>query len=62
MEAAIELPAVELHSHGREGDENGTPQEPEPLQQELRPADGGRDAWVVLIAGFLFEAVFWGTV
>ncbi|RYP20273.1 hypothetical protein DL767_009484 [Monosporascus sp. MG133] len=31
-----------------------------PPQQELKPADSGRDAWVVLIAGFVFEALFWG--
>jgi hypothetical protein len=28
--------------------------------QELKPVDRGRDAWVVLIAGFVFEALFWG--
>jgi hypothetical protein len=28
--------------------------------QELKPVDGGRDAWTVLIAGFIFEAIFWG--
>ncbi|KAI1456632.1 MFS general substrate transporter [Annulohypoxylon moriforme] len=28
--------------------------------QELKPVDGGRDAWVVLIAGLVFEAFFWG--
>ncbi|KAJ6445333.1 MFS general substrate transporter [Purpureocillium lavendulum] len=31
-----------------------------PVQEELKPVDGGRDAWVVLIAGFIFEALFWG--
>lgn len=29
--------------------------------QGLKPVDGGRDAWTVLIAGFIFEALFWGT-
>ena len=29
--------------------------------QELKPVDRGRDAWVVLLAGFVFEALFWGS-
>ncbi|KAF7562857.1 hypothetical protein G7046_g1294 [Stylonectria norvegica] len=28
--------------------------------QQLKPVDGGRDAWTVLIAGFVFESIFWG--
>jgi hypothetical protein len=28
--------------------------------QHLKPADGGRDAWQVLTAAFLFEALLWG--
>ncbi|KAI2463242.1 MFS general substrate transporter [Annulohypoxylon bovei var. microspora] len=28
--------------------------------QELKPVDGGRDAWTVLITGLVFEAFFWG--
>ncbi|KAI1205872.1 MFS general substrate transporter [Annulohypoxylon truncatum] len=28
--------------------------------QELKPVDGGRDAWTVLIGGLIFEAFFWG--
>lgn len=32
-----------------------------PASQELKPADRGRDAWTVLIAGFTFEALFWGS-
>lgn len=28
--------------------------------QELKPVDRGRDAWVVLIAAVVFEALFWG--
>lgn len=28
--------------------------------QELDPTDGGRPAWTVLIAGVVFEALFWG--
>ncbi|UNI23725.1 hypothetical protein JDV02_009527 [Purpureocillium takamizusanense] len=31
-----------------------------PVQDRFRPVDGGRDAWVVLIAAFVFEALFWG--
>jgi hypothetical protein len=27
---------------------------------ELRPVDRGRDAWTVLIAGVIVEALFWG--
>ncbi|KAJ9149078.1 MFS general substrate transporter [Pleurostoma richardsiae] len=30
------------------------------VAQELKPADRGRDAWIVLTAGFVFEALFWG--
>ncbi len=30
--------------------------------QQLKPIDGGRDAWVVLIAAVIFEAFFWGTL
>lgn len=26
----------------------------------LKPVDKGRDAWMVLMAGFVFEALFWG--
>ena len=28
--------------------------------QELKPVDGGRDAWMILIAGIVYEAIFWG--
>ena len=28
----------------------------------LKRADGGREAWQVLISGFIFEALFWGTL
>jgi len=28
--------------------------------QQLKPADGGLDAWRLLIAGFVFEALLWG--
>ena len=28
--------------------------------QELKPVDRGRDAWTVLVAAVMFEAVFWG--
>ena len=43
---------------------NGTTQEE--LQQEqdghsLPPADGGRAAWTLLLAGFVFEALLWGS-
>lgn len=30
------------------------------VAQELKPVDRGRDAWIVLLAGFVFEALFWG--
>ncbi|KAI0897092.1 MFS general substrate transporter [Annulohypoxylon nitens] len=42
-----------LVSHNDVVDERGPP-------QELKPVDGGRDAWTVLIAGLVFEAFFWG--
>lgn len=28
--------------------------------QQLKPVDGGPDAWKVLIAAFIFEALLWG--
>jgi hypothetical protein len=28
---------------------------------ELKPSDRGRHAWTVLIAGVVFEALFWGS-
>lgn len=28
--------------------------------QQLKPVDGGPDAWRVLIAAFVFEALLWG--
>lgn len=28
--------------------------------QQLKPVDGGPDAWRVLIAAFIFEALLWG--
>jgi hypothetical protein len=34
--------------------------EPHGSPQQLKSADGGRDAWQVLIAGFMFEALLWG--
>jgi hypothetical protein len=30
--------------------------------QRLKPTDGGRDAWQVLTAAFLFEALLWGAL
>lgn len=30
------------------------------LMQELGRVDGGRQAWTVLVAGVIFEAMFWG--
>jgi hypothetical protein len=39
-------------------EENGEPSLV--LLQGLKPTDRGWDAWVVLIAGFVFEALFWG--
>lgn len=30
------------------------------LTQQLGRVDGGRDAWQVLIAAFVFEALLWG--
>lgn len=31
------------------------------FSQSLAPIDQGRRAWTVLIAGVIFEALFWGT-
>lgn len=30
------------------------------VTQQLKPVDGGIDAWRVLIAAFVFEALLWG--
>jgi len=38
----------------------GTLQFQERETVELKPVDGGRDAWTVLIAGIAVEALFWG--
>ncbi|QSZ31737.1 hypothetical protein DSL72_001305 [Monilinia vaccinii-corymbosi] len=34
--------------------------DPERVYQQLLPVDGGRAAWRVLIAAFIFEAILWG--
>lgn len=56
-----QVEGIELHSRNQEpshehGDLPGTNSQ----RQELKPVDRGRDAWIVLIAGFVFEALFWG--
>ncbi|KAI1134467.1 MFS general substrate transporter [Hypoxylon sp. FL0543] len=54
-----QVPSLELTERPRDlayshaGPEGGS-------SQELRPVDRGRDAWTVLIAGLVFEALFWG--
>lgn len=30
------------------------------VDQQLEPADGGRAAWIILCAAFMFEALLWG--
>ena len=51
--------ALELRS--RETFETENEQEREMTAcSELGPVDGGRKAWTVLIAGIVYEAVFWG--
>jgi hypothetical protein len=32
----------------------------EPVTQELKPVDRGRDAWCTLLGAFAFDALFWG--
>jgi hypothetical protein len=45
----------------RQRDENEVNTTPAEMPtQELGPVDGGRAAWTVLIAAFVFEAIFWG--
>ncbi|KIV99376.1 uncharacterized protein PV09_08921 [Verruconis gallopava] len=41
-------------------DDPNTESGQEIVYQQLKPADGGLDAWKVLIAAFLFEALMWG--
>ncbi|KAI1409063.1 MFS general substrate transporter [Hypoxylon sp. FL1857] len=54
-----QVPSLELQErpqdppYNHDGPEGG-------LSQELKPVDRGRDAWTVLIAGLVFEALFWG--
>lgn len=63
MTSSEERQALEFELHSQTQPSNQEPNESaEPVSpwQELRPVDGGRDAWVVLIAGFVFEALFWG--
>ncbi|KAI0833944.1 MFS general substrate transporter [Hypoxylon sp. FL0890] len=54
-----QVPSLELQerpqdpAYSQAGPEDGT-------SQELRPVDRGRDAWTVLMAGLVFEALFWG--
>ncbi|KAI1383612.1 MFS general substrate transporter [Hypoxylon trugodes] len=50
----IELEELSLN---RNNDDVGPERGP---SQELKPVDRGRDAWVVLIAALVFEALFWG--
>ncbi|OTB08894.1 hypothetical protein M426DRAFT_51722 [Hypoxylon sp. CI-4A] len=44
----------ELQARTQDRDHEGGP------PQELKPVDGGRDAWTMLIASLVFEALFWG--
>ena len=30
------------------------------IEQQLKPADGGLAAWMVLLSAFMFEALLWG--
>jgi hypothetical protein len=36
------------------------PEAIEPVAQELKPVDRGRDAWSTLLGAFAFDALFWG--
>ena len=40
--------------------ENGLLDETRGNDQQLKPADRGAAAWKVLLAAFVFEALFWG--
>lgn len=42
------------YNEGIEGTERNA------VVQQLKPADGGLEAWKVLTAAFLFEALLWG--
>jgi hypothetical protein len=46
---------------GGNGDENNTLGSHTTEFHQLKPVDGGRAAWTVLVAGFIFEALLWGT-
>lgn len=42
--------------------QHATPDEETPVAQTLPRADGGKDAWTVLAACFVLEALVWGCV
>lgn len=50
---------VSEHSSSNIGNVTDTPSG-EMVIQELAPADGGRAAWGMLAAAFVFEALLWG--
>ncbi|KAI5459709.1 major facilitator superfamily domain-containing protein [Mariannaea sp. PMI_226] len=65
MSTSHQQPAVSIELQTDTPDEHGDSTDRQldshrGLPQELKPADRGRDAWTVLIAGFVFEALFWG--
>jgi hypothetical protein len=43
------------HNHN-----HGSLSRAEPVTQELKPVDRGRDAWCTLLGAFAFDALFWG--
>ncbi|KZF26725.1 MFS general substrate transporter [Xylona heveae TC161] len=55
-----QLPTIELQSRDQHSNEHGDLHEAASQGQELKPVDRGRDAWIVLIATFVIEALFWG--
>jgi hypothetical protein len=54
-------PQIELSEHVQ-GLERTDAEPRDRVVSELKPADHGYDAWRLLIAAFVFEALFWGTL
>ncbi|CAK7213185.1 hypothetical protein SBRCBS47491_001716 [Sporothrix bragantina] len=63
MATETQLAPLELQSlpnFGSPRTDDARSRSEETLIHHLEPVDRGRDAWMVLIAGFVFEALFWG--
>lgn len=62
MAQPVESNAVELQSEPQAPDSQSQTEDinSEGNAQSLAPVDGGKEAWRLLFAGFVFEALLWG--